>query len=536
LTRTTSSTPSERPPSDVADERAQVDLDRLPLAAVLLRQGKVFAANQGFLSLVDRSLDELKGLTVREAMQRIVHPADFSLLERTVDRYPTPASPMSGQVWCRVVGPAGDEHPVRVDWRGGEDPSEISLFFVEATTEASGQKLTESLARAAGGLTRATSEEEVLIKSADALGARGFSVTWLLFVEGDPLMAYGPTRSGSGDQPGPRPWEAVRPSRAFVEKINPGFHERRVAFFPDIHSLVREVYPDPLGAELERRVSPLRVVQAPVFVGERAFGAMVVSGESLTPIMAGAVELYAELVGGALENVRLRRERLERERLAALGEASAVMAHEVRNPVGAILNAVALIRRAAVNDPLQEEMLRVVSEEAGRLENVVNQLLEVGRPLLPRPQRVALTPLVEGCLKILVDRQEAEPGRVERVAGPEVYAQLDPDLAQLALMNVLRNAVQSTPASKPIQVRLEEGGGFGAVVVEDSGPGLPSHIMNRLGEPFTTTRAAGTGIGLAVVRRVLEASLGRLEVSTSGLGGARVALRFPQGAAEERGG
>jgi signal transduction histidine kinase len=244
-------------------------------------------------------------------------------------------------------------------------------------------------------------------------------------------------------------------------------------------------------------------------------------------MVATALELYAELVGHALANVRLRRERVERERLAALGEASAVMAHEVRNPVGAILNAVAIARRTPAGDPVQAEMLRIIAEEAGRLEHLIGQLLEIGRPLAPRPRLTTLDELVATSLALLVSRQECSAGRVEvRPAVTPTPVALDPDLACLALLNVLRNAVQSTPKSGAIQVGFARQSSMVAIVVEDEGPGLPAEVLQRLGEPFTTTRATGTGIGLAVVRRVLEASRGRLEIRASALGGARVELWF----------
>ena len=86
-------------------------------------------------------------------------------------------------------------------------------------------------------------------------------------------------------------------------------------------------------------------MQAPLFVNDVAYGALVLTGEALSPALAGSLEMFAELVARAIENVRLRIELVQRERLAALGEAAAVMAHEVRNPVAAIMNARALLQK-----------------------------------------------------------------------------------------------------------------------------------------------------------------------------------------------
>src|SRR5205814_6987738 len=132
------------------------------------------------------------------------------------------------------------------------------------------------------------------------------------------------------------------------------------------------------------------------------------------------VEMYAGLVARAIENVRLharataRMEELQRlqgelvarERLAALGEAAAVMAHEVRNPIAAILNAAALLRRDADAGGASGAMCTVIAEEAGRLERLVCDLLDLGRPLAPHIGAVDLLDLFERTRDLLASRGE----------------------------------------------------------------------------------------------------------------------------------
>jgi signal transduction histidine kinase len=161
------------------------------------------------------------------------------------------------------------------------------------------------------------------------------------------------------------------------------------------------------------------------------------------------------------------------------------------------------------------------------LDQLVNQLLELGRPLAPRRQRHALAQLARTSVRLLVDRNECGPDRVDLKSDTEDYVVVDPDLAQLAVTNVLRNAVQSTLESGHVAVRFERSGTERALVVEDDGPGFPPEVLTRVGEPFTTTRATGTGMGLAVVRRVMDAVGGRVEIGRAAAGGARVALWFP---------
>ena len=292
-------------------------------------------------------------------------------------------------------------------------------------------------------------------------------------------------------------------------------------------------------------------MQAPIFVDDAAYGALVVTSDELTPALAGTIEMFAELVARAIENVRLHQraaarlhelerlqgELVERERLAALGEAAAVMAHEVRNPIAALLNAVALLRRP-LRDPAETgSLLSVISEEAARLERLVTDLLDLGRPLAPRFGTVDLESLVEASVGVLQGRSECEGVElaIGRPSAP-VLAVVDPDLLQLALLNVIRNAAQASPAGARVTIAVGHLADEAAIVIDDLGSGFSDDVQRRMFEPFFTTRATGTGIGLAVVRRVVEACAGRVEIGESPGAGGRVMLAFPasrQGGARE---
>ena len=245
------------------------------------------------------------------------------------------------------------------------------------------------------------------------------------------------------------------------------------------------------------------MVQAPLFVDDAAYGALVVTSDALTPTLAGTIEMFAGLVARAIENVRangralarledlerLQGELVERERLAALGEAAAVMAHEVRNPIAAILNAVAVLRRGDPGEAPDAEMYRVIAEEAARLGQLVSNLLDLGRPLLPRVCPVDLGELTARSADVLVRRGGAAGCTVHVDAErARAVAAVDPDLVQLALLNVIQNAVQASPGGR-VRVGIELRGELAAVVVDDSGPGFSAAVASRMFEPFFTTRA-----------------------------------------------
>lgn len=509
------------------DERARAVVDVLPLPALVTRDEVCVAANAAYFELTQVDAGDVLGRPVEHIIaERVVAPDRQAVEHAGMSARGTP----TGDLWCRIRDGRGHAHAVRVVWRTLATGERCVVFF-DAEPEAFGREFADSLARAAGALAACATEKEVLERAADALSEHGLTATVLLIDEGNPLLRYGPTRSPNTG-PGARMFERARPARAILEAFNPRFSERRAAFFQDGIRLVMDAYPEPLAAELAARLPSGRMVQAPLFVDQRPYGAVVVTGALLTPLLVGAIELFAELVARAIEHVRYRLERVERERLAALGEAAAVMAHEVRNPVAALLNAAALLGRGELDASSRQAVTAIIAEEAVRLERLVEDLLALGRPLLARPRPVELESIAAEAIALMTRRHDLAPGRVEIAASPSpVLASADGDLLQLAVVNVVRNAVQSTPARGRVVVSFEVGEGACAAVVEDSGPGFSEEVMRRLCEPFFTTRATGTGMGLAVVRRVLDAMGGRIDVGrSSALGGARVALWLPSGA------
>ena len=451
-----------------------VDLHQLPIATLATRDGVFVALNSAFEALIGWHAADLVGKTLPELLGRLIAPRDRSVLEQ-LSKNRESAEPRShGMLWCRVMTATGQERPMRVDWRLDPNGRDTLVCLVDAQPEAFGQEVTEALARVAGALSRCATEQEVLEQAVDAVCERGFIGTVLLIDDADPLLRYGPSRAPG--RPPNRPVDLPRPAKGILGVLNPAFMERRAAFFMDGMRLVREAFPEPIADRIRAILPAQRMVQAPLFVGDTPYGALVVTGDALSPLVATALDLFAELVGKALETVRLRRERVERERLAALGEAAAVMAHEVRNPVGAIMNALALLKRHEHEAPGDESLLQSISEEAARLEHLVTQLLELGRPLLPRPTAVAMETLVHRAVRVLSSRDELSSHALSMPRTEGSMAWMDSDLVELALVNVLRNAVQSTNAKGRVRVRVDVTEITVRCIVEDEGQGFADEI------------------------------------------------------------
>jgi signal transduction histidine kinase len=211
--------------------------------------------------------------------------------------------------------------------------------------------------------------------------------------------------------------------------------------------------------------------------------------------------------------VEFQRRRLELEHLANLGKMSAVLAHEIRNPLGTIKGFVQLSMEKA-QDAVRG-LLTPVLEETARLEKLVNDLLLYGRPREPEPQPTEWAVLA-GRLETHA-REAIGNGTTQfHTTGDLVRLDTDPEMLFQVLLNLVRNSVEAVAEIQDGEVTLsaQRTGRSGVSIrVEDNGPGLPPEIRDRLFEPFTTTKSNGTGLGLSIARKLTSALGGRLEIS-----------------------
>ncbi len=493
--------------------------DKLPIAALLTREGIVVAANPAYEALMAIPATALVGRVVKEIVSERLASPDADMASRAATaRYEGRVN--EGTMWCRVIDGHGKPRALRVMWCPcAQDPGMLTVFVLDDGGATEAKDVAEALARAGSELTAARDEREVLERAAEALAANGFTVTFLLIEGDDPLLVYGPSASPVKKSENPS-FETQRLPRELLTQLNPRFHEGRAVFLQELRHRLDQVYDETIARDIEAKRPGRFVMQAPLFVSGVPYGAMVLTSDKLSPALAAAAEIFAALVVRAIENVRMRADLVAHERLAAIGEAAAVMAHEVRNPVGALLNAVALLRRGEGD---AQELLSIVTDEAHSLERIVSDLLALGRPITPRVGSHDLRALASRAIDVARSRHTRAAIRLH---GRETFASVDPDLVQIAVYNVVRNAVQASPDGAPIDVFVEALDVGSLVRVDDRGPGIPAALSRRVFEPFFTTRPAGTGIGLAAVRRIVEACGGRVEVGSNDEGGGRVSLTF----------
>lgn len=229
---------------------------------------------------------------------------------------------------------------------------------------------------------------------------------------------------------------------------------------------------------------------------------------------------------------RLERRQTELEHLARLGQMSAVLAHEIRNPLGTIKGFAQLAAEKA--DQPTATLLAPILDEIRRLEKLVTDLLLYGRPSEPAPR---LTDWPSLAAELEAYAREAIGDRPVRFSSqPAAWRfRTDPDLLKQALLNLVRNSIEALSETPGGEVRLaashQPGSGL-IISVEDNGPGIPEPLRGKLFEPFQTTKASGTGLGLSITRKLAAALGGRLELAPVNPHGTRARLVFPNIALE----
>ena len=217
------------------------------------------------------------------------------------------------------------------------------------------------------------------------------------------------------------------------------------------------------------------------------------------------------------------------DRLAAMGELTAGVAHEVRNPLGIIRASVQLVEDAGMDVSRIAEATRIIKQEIDRLDRVIKALLAFGRPSAPTLRPTDVEAVVTDV--VLFTRRFAGQARVEIdtefAAGVPLVA-ADADQLKQVLVNLVSNAVQAMETGGgTITVRVWDDDAYVFVSVADTGPGIPADVLPKVFDPFFSTRDDGTGLGLTIVHRIIDQHGGRIEVESAPETGTRFTVALP---------
>jgi signal transduction histidine kinase len=237
------------------------------------------------------------------------------------------------------------------------------------------------------------------------------------------------------------------------------------------------------------------------------------------------------------EELRTAQEELvKKEQLAVVGELAAVIAHEVRNPLAIIANAVAGLRKQSISREDHETLLGILDEETSRLNRLVTDLLRYARPVNIQRTHFSLADLLDRTLGLANTDRKAIKAELQ-VECHEGRIWGDSNLLRQVFDNLVDNAVQAMGTGGTLTVRVrastQDGVDGLAVDIVDTGEGMDTQVRSRARDPFFTTRPSGTGLGLAIVDRIVDAHGGHFAIDSRAGEGTTVTVFLPHGSTSE---
>lgn len=231
-------------------------------------------------------------------------------------------------------------------------------------------------------------------------------------------------------------------------------------------------------------------------------------------LLADLQRKETRLANNVLELEQAREQLLREEKLAAMGRLSSAIAHEIRNPVAMIASSIATARELSGAE--REEMFGIASDEANRLSQLTTEFLDYAAT---RPPNLALTSVAD-TVAYVADASRAHASqkgiRFELDVPETLTVRADESQLQQALMNLLLNAVDASPAGGTIILRSHNGNRKVYIEIENAGAPIPESALSRIFEPFFTTKPRGTGLGLAIARNIARAQGGDLVLAANG--------------------
>jgi len=231
----------------------------------------------------------------------------------------------------------------------------------------------------------------------------------------------------------------------------------------------------------------------------------------------------------ALERLELEEQLNRAERLSTLGEMVASVSHEIRNPLGIIKSSAELLKKRMSTIDAGNTMPEIIVEEAGRLNHIITDFLNFARPQTPNLAPCRLDAIVEKNITFLASQID-EGGHSIRKHYPDDIPEImaDADMLYQALLNLLINAMQAMPGGGEISVGISTSDHDTVQIdIEDSGEGISAEVLEKIWDPFFTTKQKGTGLGLGIVKNIIDYHTGSIGIHNSDNGGTRVTIELP---------
>ena len=230
----------------------------------------------------------------------------------------------------------------------------------------------------------------------------------------------------------------------------------------------------------------------------------------------------------AMERLRLK-ERLSRaERLSALGEMAAGISHEIRNPLGIIRSSAELLKKKVTKFDPSNTIPDIIVEEASRLNNIITGFINFAKPRSPVLSPCRVEEVIEKNITYLSIQIEENGYRINKSyqnSLPEVQA--DAAMLYQSFLNIFINAMQAMPNGGTIDVAIRADDNIVTIDFDDEGQGIADEVLGKIWDPFFTTKEMGTGLGLGIVKNIIESHGGSIQILNREQGGARVTVELP---------
>lgn len=230
----------------------------------------------------------------------------------------------------------------------------------------------------------------------------------------------------------------------------------------------------------------------------------------------------------AKERLVLEKQLRRAEHLSSIGEMVAGISHEIRNPLGIIRSSSELLKKKMSSLDPSSSIPDIIVEEAVRLDNIITDFLDFAKPRQPNLLSCRVEDIIEKNLTFLAQQFEEKGCVVEKQKAsliPEVMA--DSNMLYQAFLNILINGMQAMPGGGKIFVGITPDNGGVNIFFEDEGPGIPEEILKKVWDPFFSTKDKGTGLGLGIVKKIIEAHDGTVKIENKQPRGARLTVKIP---------
>ncbi|MFQ6067079.1 MAG: ATP-binding protein [bacterium] len=321
--------------------------------------------------------------------------------------------------------------------------------------------------------------------------------------------------------------------------------------------VVGDALNDPrVNKDLKKRFGLKSFAVVPLIGRDRVVGAITAdnlfSDRVITPEKFESLITFANQAGLALENakmydelksfsrqleekVKIATEDLKRtqdrliqsEKLAVLGKLSAGIAHEIRNPLTSIKILIHSLAKKITDTETKEKDIKVIENEIERVNQTIKRFLDFARPKEPQFSRVDINQILEETINLVSGKVKEQNIILEKEFSSLSHIQADREQMRQVFLNLFLNAVQAMPEGGKLRIKTDLQGQYIRIEIQDEGRGIPERIKNKLFEPFFTTKEEGIGLGLSIVKRIIDDHKGSIQVRDSHPQGTVFTINLP---------